>query len=1285
MHSYSLKPRGNLLRRIVSGLLLFIAVGVNAATYNLTSGQYPPCDTSWSVSGTTYTCTGHGRVTLANGDVLTANTNITISANNGFSLTGSTIGTAAANINLVSSYGTVVSAGTNTINGSITAASGEVTLVNTAVTGAITTGGNINLTGGSVGGLVTSNNNTITTNGTTLAGGARAQSGMSLTGGTLSGNFVMTSANPITLSGVTMTGGSISGASTVTIQNGSVLGSASSAIAISSNSGDITVNNSTVYGDLTAPSYATVRVTNGGAVYGTCLPNSTPANACNAAPPVCTTGLIGGLTGAYFNNVNLSGTAAGTRVDTRVDFNWGSGSPGVSGIGSDQFSARWNGRVRAPVTGNYRFQTVSDDGVRLWVNNQLLIDNWNDHSATTNTSGTITLEAGYAYDLRLEYYENGGQAVIRLLWSMPGADMFNVLGTAADPNPSTANYCEVPAQDCSSGFVGSATGQFFNNTSLSGTPVATRQDTIIDFDWGTGPPGPAGIGNDTFSVRWDANLRVGTTGSYQFQTLSDDGVRLWVNNQLLINNWSDHAVTTDTSVPINLTAGTVYPLRLEFYEQGVHAVISLRWQRPGDSTFSPIVGCPAAVSYYGIFHSGSGITCAAEPVTIRAYDAAGNLVAPNAGTQVLLSTAPATGSWVSPTYIFSGAETSFTAYLRQTTAATLNINLTDGVVSESVALDPPITFANAGLKFYANASGFLPIPNQRAGITDSAPVLRAMRTNENTGACEARVTGTRTVNLAYECVDPSTCIAGQVFTAAGAAITGNSALGIINYAPVSLTFNAAGVASVPINYSDVGMVRLHAALPLAASGNDPAITLSGSSDAFVVRPERLAVTLVEGLDGKANPGATSAPGAAAGFVAAGAPFRVVVQAQNANQQPTPNFGREASTENNIVLKEFTLDYPGGGALTILANAIAGSFTSTAPAGSFQNANISWEQVGSLTVRPELADNNYMGAGAPDYIASNTIGRFYPDRFSMVASFLANSCGSFSYMSHGAIPLNYELQALSASGAVLSNYGPAYSAGPALNYVAENADMGDGALLSSRIVEGSPKNWSAGILQVNTNATFNRAAAPDGPYTDLRWGLGLTDSFDMRELAGKNMNADSAAACVGTSCNAVQLGSVPLNLRFGRLRLDDAFGPESVDLPVNFVTEYWTGNLFSINSADNCTLISRGAINYPSGILLNPAHLVVPLAGGSTTGIYGHSAANPLNIVFQGGNAAHYFQAPGSGTGDFDVDINLTSYPWLRYDWNQDGDYSDASLPTARFGFGQYRGHDRIIYWRERFD
>jgi Domain of unknown function (DUF4832)/Domain of unknown function (DUF4874)/PA14 domain/Immunoglobulin I-set domain len=121
-----------------------------------------------------------------------------------------------------------------------------------------------------------------------------------------------------------------------------------------------------------------------------------------------------GLTGTYFPNVDLTGDSV-TRTDATVNFDWGQGSP-LTGVPADNFSVRWTGQVQAQFSETYTFSTVSDDGVRLWINGQLLIDNWTVHAPTENT-GTITLVAGQKYDLKMEYFDSGWGAVSTLSWA----------------------------------------------------------------------------------------------------------------------------------------------------------------------------------------------------------------------------------------------------------------------------------------------------------------------------------------------------------------------------------------------------------------------------------------------------------------------------------------------------------------------------------------------------------------------------------------------------------------------------------------------------------------------------------------------------------------------------------------------------------------------------------------------------------------------------------------------------------------------------------------------------
>ncbi|MDR3460130.1 MAG: glycoside hydrolase family 31 protein [Verrucomicrobiae bacterium] len=122
-----------------------------------------------------------------------------------------------------------------------------------------------------------------------------------------------------------------------------------------------------------------------------------------------------GLTASYFSNTNLAGTAALTRVDANIDFNWGTGSPGGS-VGSDNFSARWTGNLTVPLSvGDVTLAATSDDGVRVWVDNQLCIGNWGPNDSVI-TESTATIKAGQTHQLRVEYLELAGNAIVSLKW-----------------------------------------------------------------------------------------------------------------------------------------------------------------------------------------------------------------------------------------------------------------------------------------------------------------------------------------------------------------------------------------------------------------------------------------------------------------------------------------------------------------------------------------------------------------------------------------------------------------------------------------------------------------------------------------------------------------------------------------------------------------------------------------------------------------------------------------------------------------------------------------------------
>ena len=137
------------------------------------------------------------------------------------------------------------------------------------------------------------------------------------------------------------------------------------------------------------------------------------------------------------------------------------------------------------------------------------------------------------------------------------------------------------------------TGAYFNNLTLTGAPVLTRTEAV-NFSWSTRSPG-TGVNTDKFSIRWTGTVRVPSTGTTRFQTAVNDGARLWVNGVQVIDNWSEHSVTTTSNtVAIQLTAGVRYAITMEFYDNTSAAVAKLRWKTPGQTTYVPI---PAANLY----------------------------------------------------------------------------------------------------------------------------------------------------------------------------------------------------------------------------------------------------------------------------------------------------------------------------------------------------------------------------------------------------------------------------------------------------------------------------------------------------------------------------------------------------------------------------------------------------------------------------------------------------------------------------------------------------------------
>jgi len=264
--------------------------------------------------------------------------------------------------------------------------------------------------------------------------------------------------------------------------------------------------------------------------------------------------------GEYFNNANLAGAASLTRNDKVIDFNWGVGWPDPR-INADNFSVRWT-RTLYFNAGNFRLTARADDGIRVFVDNVLLIDEWHAASGATYTRDIVLATGNHT--LRVEYFEATGNASAFFTWArIDGAP-----GPAPTPGGSTPNP---------GGASGVWTASYFSNVNrdVGGQPTFSRIDPSIAFNWGAGSPDPL-ITPDLFAARW-VSTQSFQAGAYRFFALVDDGVRLYVDGNLVIDEWFEHNGST-LFADVTLTAG-VHALRVDYFEFGHDAQIYVWWEK----------------------------------------------------------------------------------------------------------------------------------------------------------------------------------------------------------------------------------------------------------------------------------------------------------------------------------------------------------------------------------------------------------------------------------------------------------------------------------------------------------------------------------------------------------------------------------------------------------------------------------------------------------------------------------------------------------------------------------
>jgi hypothetical protein len=255
--------------------------------------------------------------------------------------------------------------------------------------------------------------------------------------------------------------------------------------------------------------------------------------------------------GEYYDNRNLDGDPVLVRNDEEIDFNWKNKGPNSS-MPVDDFSVRWTRDLKFD-DDDYRFSFYVDDGVRLWVDDRLVLDVWETGPAR-EVSVVLRMTEG-RHTLKVAFFERGGYARISM--------DIEKISVKADKQ-----------------WVGT---YWYNRTMNSDWALIKSVDTL-DFNWGAGSPHP-GLPKDEFSIQWKREIDF-SAGVYRFYARADDGIRVYVDGERVIDEWHDSNASETYTAELSLSG--VHKVMVEYYERAGNAKMALWWEHLGPENQQPV-------------------------------------------------------------------------------------------------------------------------------------------------------------------------------------------------------------------------------------------------------------------------------------------------------------------------------------------------------------------------------------------------------------------------------------------------------------------------------------------------------------------------------------------------------------------------------------------------------------------------------------------------------------------------------------------------------------------------
>lgn len=704
--------------------------------------------------------------------------------------------------------------------------------------------------------------------------------------------------------------------------------------------------------------------------------------------------------------------------------------------------------------------------------------------------------------------------------------------------------------------------------------------------------------------------------------------------------------------------------------------------------------------HFEISHAGVGITCEPSTVTITAKDASNQTITNYTGV-LQISTSTSHGDWSllvgNGNFSAGGSDSGDAQYemvladagtvnlaLANTHIEILNIHLLDDLnVSEttgsaSASDDEDIHFQQAMFRFLYDdgvaLSQSMPLltshkPAKNSGNND-ALLVRAISTDINTGECVATLTGNQSIDLALECVNPSACdnSTASRFLLNGSSVPENSG-SVVSYSSHTLNFSLGSALLPNVIYQDSGQVKLY------ARKNINGVLVSGSSNGITVIPAGFCMQISDANDECV--GVNDSQWASCSvFKTAGETFSANISAQGWQNDGDSNFcdnnARTRSFNHTVDLSP-SLIAPSGGSIGSI------NVSQVTLASGQVTSNFTWSEVGVMAFI--MGGNSYLSASLPTS-TSEHIGRWIPARFQLTKlndGQFDSANNGFTYvgqltslgdgaMGYGTLP-QYEFEARNALAipTVVENYIGDFYKNPVptlSNSVSTlGADAATQLTLNSQFFNHTftyQSGSSSYLADFNSSDHFyieRETNSLIAPFT-LDAQIALSTFADSDNVTGNSLNFNIAGS----------------PLRYGRLRVLPAFGPETSAILQTIQAEYFDGSLFQVNTLDDNTSVDIAEI--VNITVSNEGNDSNPLQVGDS-----NASGESFDIgTLSSGRWTISWSSPSNNRyGEYEFDYNAPA--WLEFNWDESGDESEEG-PSSAVTFGNYRGHDNIIYWRE---